>query len=219
MRYEVILAEPSADKPDPTTPVSPKSMTAEEIAQKLQQAEERRKSMEASRLATVGECKSRLEEASRKKEETNAAFISATQAALEDKLDATSSNREVYPYGLHAKITDYLNNVDNVRKQLDAQINDLRQTIEDKLCSAEENRTENMGKMLKRLKEHVDLDSYTKCVTRRGTQLEALMTLLPGQDLQPHLYPDFDRKPGLCCSNSNLNQSWGHNPADSRMVS
>lgn len=40
----MILAEPSADKPDPPTPVSPhKSMTAEEISQKLQQAEERRK--------------------------------------------------------------------------------------------------------------------------------------------------------------------------------
>lgn len=44
MCYEVILAEPSADKPAPTV-VSPrpKSMTAEEIAQKLMQAEERRK--------------------------------------------------------------------------------------------------------------------------------------------------------------------------------
>lgn len=64
--------------------------------------------MEASRLASVGERLSRLEEASRKREETNAAFISATQAALEDKLDATSSNREAYLNGLRAKITDHV---------------------------------------------------------------------------------------------------------------
>ena len=50
-----------------------------------------------------------------------------------------------------------LNNVDGVRKQLEAQTNDLRQTIEDKLRSAEENRTENLGKMLEKLKEHVSV--------------------------------------------------------------
>lgn len=50
-----------------------------------------------------------------------------------------------------------LNNVDNVRKQLEVQTNDLRQTIEDKLRSAEENRTENMGKMLEKLKDHVSI--------------------------------------------------------------
>lgn len=48
-----------------------------------------------------------------------------------------------------------LGNVDCVRKQLEVQTNDLRQTIEDKLRSAEENRNENLGKMLEKLKEHV----------------------------------------------------------------
>lgn len=54
-----------------------------------------------------------------------------------------------------------LNNVDNVRKQLEVQTDDLRQTIEDKLRSAEENRTENMGKMLEKLKEHVSIKHST----------------------------------------------------------
>lgn len=65
-------------------------------------------SMEASRLASVGERMTRLEEASRKREETNAAFIAATQAALEDKLDTTSSNREAYLNGLRAKLSDHV---------------------------------------------------------------------------------------------------------------
>lgn len=64
--------------------------------------------MEASRLASVGERLTRLEEASRKREETNAAFIAATQTALEDKLDTTSSNREAYLNGLRAKISDHV---------------------------------------------------------------------------------------------------------------
>ena len=50
-----------------------------------------------------------------------------------------------------------LNNVDGVRKQLEAQTNDLRLTIEEKLRSAEENRTENLGKMLEKLKDHVSV--------------------------------------------------------------
>lgn len=45
--------------------------------------------------------------------------------------------------------------MDCVRKQLEVQTNDLRQTIEDKLRCAEENRNENLGKMLEKLKEHV----------------------------------------------------------------
>lgn len=64
--------------------------------------------MEASRLATVGERMSRLEEASRKREENTIAFIAATQTALEDKLDTTSSNREAYLNGLRAKISDHV---------------------------------------------------------------------------------------------------------------
>merc|ERR1712183_285485 len=129
-------------------------MTAEEIAQKLMQAEERRKSVEASRLATVNERISRLEEASRKRDEVQKEFISSTQAALEDKLDASSNNRKAYLNGLRAKITDHLNNVVSVRKSLDEQTNELRDAIEVKMKSAEENRTENLNKMLEKLKEH-----------------------------------------------------------------
>ncbi|XP_068200339.1 uncharacterized protein stai isoform X2 [Palaemon carinicauda] len=157
MCYEVILAEPSTDKPAPVaTSPRPKSMTAEEIAQKLVLAEERRKSMEASRLASVNERMSRLEDASRKREEANKQFIATTQAALEDKLDTSSNNRKAYLNGLRAKITDHLNNVDGVRKSLDEQTIELRDAIEVKMKSAEENRNENLNKMLEKLKDHED---------------------------------------------------------------
>ncbi|KAK4314537.1 hypothetical protein Pmani_014242 [Petrolisthes manimaculis] len=185
--YEVILAEPSADKPLLPTSVSPKSMTAEEITQKLQQAEERRKLMEESRLATLEERISRLEEASRKREETNAAYIYATQAALEDKLNATSINREAYQNGLRAKIMDRLNNVDNVRKQLDAKTNDLRQTIEDKLRCAEENRTESIRKMCEKLKEHLEKRIKSKIVLASANRNTELMKKLENFRKQRHV--------------------------------
>ena len=64
--------------------------------------------MEASRLASIGERMTRLEDASRKREENTVAFITATQAALEDKLDTTSNNREAYLNGLRAKLSDHV---------------------------------------------------------------------------------------------------------------
>lgn len=64
--------------------------------------------MEASRLASVGERMTRLQEASRKREENTTAFIAATQAALEDKLDTTTNNREAYLNGLRAKLSDHV---------------------------------------------------------------------------------------------------------------
>lgn len=63
----------------------------------------------------------------------------------------------VFPCHATVPFCMQLSNVDGVRKQLEAQTNDLRQTIEDKLRSAEENRTENLGKMLEKLKEHVSV--------------------------------------------------------------
>ena len=64
--------------------------------------------MEASRLATLGERLARLEEAGKKREEANDAFITATRVALNDKLDASCSNREAYLLGLKAKVSDHV---------------------------------------------------------------------------------------------------------------
>ncbi|XP_076062251.1 stathmin [Oratosquilla oratoria] len=156
MCYEVILAEPVAEKPESAKATSPrpKSTTAEDIQLKLQQAEDRRKTISAYRMSFIVDQLSKLEDASRKREEKTTAFIASTQLALEGKLDTSSSNREAYLNGLKAKITDHLNNVDGVRRQLDAQTEELRCAIHIKMKSAEENRDECLRKMLEKLKEH-----------------------------------------------------------------
>lgn len=64
--------------------------------------------MEASRLASISERLARLEEAGRKREEANLAFIAATQVALEDKLDAFSINREAHLNNLKTKISEHV---------------------------------------------------------------------------------------------------------------
>ena len=64
--------------------------------------------MEASRLATLAERLARLEEAGKKREEVNEAFIAATKVALNDKLDTSCNNREAYLLGLKAKVSDHV---------------------------------------------------------------------------------------------------------------
>lgn len=174
MCYEVILAKPCGDKPDPPqAPVSPrpKSCTAEEIQHKLQQAEERRKTMEASRVKMTDRM-TKLEEAARKRDEINAAFITQTQKDLEVKLDQSQNNREAYLNGLKAKVHDHLSNVAAVRKQTESEQENLRLSIETKMSSAEEKRDENMRTMLSKLKEH---DDHLRSV-RLGHE-EAIKTL------------------------------------------
>ncbi|KAB7506497.1 hypothetical protein Anas_08178 [Armadillidium nasatum] len=168
MCYEMILAEPIAEKPEPAvgSPKAPKSVTEQDIKMKLLQAEERRKSMEASRLASISERLARLEEAGRKREEANLAFIAATQVALEDKLDAFSINREAHLNNLKTKISEHLTSVEAVRKQLEAQSEELRDAINSKLNSAQENRDEHLRKLMDKLKEH---DEYAHQV-RQGHQ-------------------------------------------------
>ncbi|KAL7635002.1 UNVERIFIED_CONTAM: hypothetical protein RMT77_013987 [Armadillidium vulgare] len=168
MCYEMILAEPIAEKPEATagSPKAPKSVTEQDIKMKLLQAEERRKSMEASRLASISERLARLEEAGRKREEANLAFIAATQVALEDKLDAFSINREAHLNNLKTKISEHLTSVEAVRKQLEAQSEELRDAINCKLNSAQENRDEHLRKLMDKLKEH---DDYAHQV-RQGHQ-------------------------------------------------
>lgn len=113
--------------------------------------------MEASRQASIGERLARLEEASRKREESNAAFVSTTQLALEEKFDVSSSNRDAHLNSLKAKIADHLGGVETVRKQLEVQSQELRDAINAKLSSAQENRDEQLRKFLDKLKEHVSI--------------------------------------------------------------
>jgi len=157
MCYEVILAQPCVEKPEPQAPVSPrpKSCTHEEIQQKLQNAEERRKTMEASRVKLT-ERMTKLGEAARKRDEINAAFITTTQKDLDEKLDQTQNNREAYLNGLKAKVHDHLSQVAAVNKKSESDKEDLRVSIEAKMSNAEEKRDENMRTMLSKLKEHDD---------------------------------------------------------------
>lgn len=117
---------------------------------------------------------SKIEEASRKKDEQTNLFISQTKEALEKKIENHTEKREAYISDLKTKLKvsplnlcfdriligyfkDHIENVEKTRLSLEQQTDEVRSAIEDKLKTASAQRDENIKKMLERLKEHVSI--------------------------------------------------------------
>lgn len=156
LKFDVIIADPAV--PPPKRPGSPnnKNTTAENIEGKLKAAEERRLSLEANKMATLAAQLSKIEEASRKKEEQNAVFINQTKEALDQKMETHTEKREQYISEIKTKLKDHLEGVEKSRQLLEQQTQDVRSAVEEKLKSAAAHRDENIKKILDRLKEHED---------------------------------------------------------------
>lgn len=159
--YEVILAEaegnatapPAVVARRPTTPPEPKSV--QDIADKLRAAEERRQSLEATKMAALQAKMQRIEDASKKKDEQTHQFITATKEALDQKMEVHVEKREAYIADLRTKIKDHIDQVEKTRLTLEQQTEEVRNAIEEKLKTASAQRDENIKRMLERLKEHV----------------------------------------------------------------
>ncbi|XP_019867933.1 myosin-9 isoform X4 [Aethina tumida] len=155
LRYEVILGEPDVKAIPPKKQLSPKSsMSVQDIEDKLKAAEERRQQLESNKLAAITAKMSKIEEASRKKDEQTNLFISQTKEALEKKIENHTEKREAYISDLKTKLKDHIENVEKTRLSLEQQTDEVRSAIEDKLKTASAQRDENIKKMLERLKEH-----------------------------------------------------------------
>ncbi|XP_018015975.1 eukaryotic translation initiation factor 5B isoform X2 [Hyalella azteca] len=158
MSYEVILSQAVTERPSsPAKSPSPppaRSITQQDIENKLELAEQRRKALEAQRVASIGERLCRLEEAARKRQEANDEFICSTATALDLKLDASSVNREAHLDGLKAKVADHLNSVETVRKSVEEQTEKLREEILSKMSSAQENRDDHLRTIMAKLQAH-----------------------------------------------------------------
>ncbi|XP_044020636.1 calponin homology domain-containing protein DDB_G0272472 isoform X2 [Aphidius gifuensis] len=153
--YEVILADPKGKRPSsPPQPTQIQQQIA--IEDKLKAAEERRLSLEAHKLASLAAKLSKIEEASRKKDELSSAFITATRESLDAKMNNTEEKREAHIAELKNKLKDHLEAVEKTRLNLEQQTCEVRAAVEEKLKTAAAQRDENMKKMLDRLKEHED---------------------------------------------------------------
>ncbi|KYQ56389.1 Stathmin-4 [Trachymyrmex zeteki] len=171
--YEVILAEPTVPKRAPSPPQpSPTQQTA--IEDKLKAAEERRLSIEAHKLAALAAKLSKIEEASRKKDELSAAFIAATRESLDAKMNNTEEKREAHIAELKNKLKDHLESVEKTRLSLEQQTEEVRCAVEEKLKTAAAQRDENIKRMLDRLKEHEEqVARVRQGMSERVQQLES----------------------------------------------
>ncbi|XP_025993841.2 vicilin-like seed storage protein At2g18540 isoform X1 [Solenopsis invicta] len=171
--YEVILAEPTVPKRAPSPPQqSPTQQTA--IEDKLKAAEERRLSIEANKLAALTAKLSKIEEASRKKDELSAAFITATRESLDAKMNNTEEKREAHIAELKNKLKEHLESVEKTRLSLEQQTEEVRCAVEEKLKTAAAQRDENIKRMLDRLKEHEEqVARVRQGMSERVQQLES----------------------------------------------
>ncbi|XP_063618060.1 inner centromere protein isoform X1 [Cydia splendana] len=154
LAYEVILAEP-VGVPVPRRADSPeKTPSVEEIQEKLKAAEERRRSLEASKMAAIAQKMAKIEEASRFRSEQSNNFIASTKEALDAKMDSHEEKREAYINELRARLKDHLEGVEKTRLTLEQQTAEVYKAIEEKMNTAAAQRDENIKKMLERLREH-----------------------------------------------------------------
>ncbi|KAG7207556.1 hypothetical protein KM043_009183 [Ampulex compressa] len=171
--YEVILAEPTVPKRAPSPPQTPPTQQVA-IEDKLRAAEERRLSLEAHKLAALAAKLSKIEDASRKKDELSAAFVAATRESLDAKMNHTEEKREAHIAELKSKLKEHLESVEKTRLSLEQQTEEVRCAVEEKLKSAAAQRDENMKRMLDRLKEHEEqVARVRQGMSERVQQLES----------------------------------------------
>lgn len=119
LKYEVIISEPVLVNPPVTyrnnKPGSPKQQSVEDIDKKLRAAEERRVSLEASKLAILQAQLDRIEVTSRKREEKTTQFIQQTKETLGSKMEVIQYNREAILSDLKAKLRDHEKRIEMVR--------------------------------------------------------------------------------------------------------
>lgn len=116
IKYDVILAEPAGVPPPALkTPDAPALLRSESIEEKLKQAEERRLSLEAEKIAKNVARRSRIEDAAKKRDEKENEFIEATKEALEKRLENSSEKREALISDKMEKLKDHDRRVEEAR--------------------------------------------------------------------------------------------------------
>lgn len=158
LRYEVILAEPNVNQVQIPKVVQqnavPKPLSAQEIAEKLKAAEDRRLNLEAKKISGWNCKMAKIEEASRKKDELNAEFMSQTKEALINKMEHSEEKREAIISDLKEKLKVHAEEIKRNKEMLEKQKIEERNALNDKLKTAANLRDENIKRILERLREH-----------------------------------------------------------------
>lgn len=155
LKYELVLAEPSTtESPLKMSTTPPKSFSAEDIEKKLKEAEERRQTLEAVKLNMLNEKMSRLAEVNQKKEVFNHDFQEAARQSYEKKIEAFNKNRDAYIKSIQEKQREHVSHVEEVRRSLDTQTQEMLASIQKKIENANEAREAMITALQERLRNH-----------------------------------------------------------------
>jgi len=158
MAYEVILSQPAMETPPRPRPSSPpkQPIAIEDIETKLKAAEERRQSVGVQRKSQLEAKWSHIEEVNQKRQEFNNNFMQQAREQLEKRLELTNENREQILTQLRSKLKEHDDKVNDVRKSIEQQKEEMKENFEKKMSTVLENRDDMINKLVQKLKEHED---------------------------------------------------------------
>ncbi|XP_052274198.1 uncharacterized protein D1044.6-like isoform X2 [Dreissena polymorpha] len=154
LAYDVILKPAAGDLPRPSSPPKDKGLTHEDIVRKLQEAEERRLSMEAEKLAPIAKMRERAQEAIERSQQENEEFSRATQEKLRRSMEVNKENRDAQIQALQTRLREHLLKVEETCRKSEEMTKELEERIKQNLEQKSENRQAQIDAMVQKLKEH-----------------------------------------------------------------
>jgi len=118
MAFDVIIKPATTDSPPALLTGSPpkeRSISQELIEKKLKEAEERRQSLEASRLQPVIKDKERVQETTLRAQELNSSFSKEAEKKLQEKMEAQQEKRAAQLKAMQERLEQHESHAEKVR--------------------------------------------------------------------------------------------------------
>jgi stathmin len=126
--FEVILKPATSDTPHLPSAESPtkekREITQEDIDRKLKEAEERRLSVEASKLHLISKEKEKIQEVSQKAHELNESFAKDAEKKLKKEMEAFEENKKAQELAKQERLKEHDKHVQEVREKKMSQSED-----------------------------------------------------------------------------------------------
>jgi len=180
VKYEVVLSNPVvATPPRSISPTNvPKTfVSVEKIQLKLEQAAERRQSLESLKLAGLQDRFKKVDEVAKKRQEEEINFINGVKENLEHKLEAAIGNRESIISDLKEKLhKHHTNHLQEVRNNLEQSLTEFeekaKEELEKKLEAAKQNRETVINSKLESLKKHEEKVEQVRNLKRNSSVMD-----------------------------------------------
>lgn len=122
--FDVILRPATVDSPPlhrQSSPTVERLLSQQDIDRKLKEAQERRLSLEASKLQSIAKEKERVQEVNQKAQELSEAFSKDAEKKLAGKMETSEENRRAQELAKQEKLKEHERHAQEVRKKRQSQ--------------------------------------------------------------------------------------------------